>query len=320
MADYTSTILITGGTQGLGYYCALDLAAQNPKSLIILASRTDPTSSASTINAKLKQSNVQYTPLDLGSLATVRAFAKDFLAANYPPIGALVLNAGLQIPDGIHYTPDKIETHFAVNHVGHALLFHLLAPRLQPTARIVVVSSGMHDPELGKPIGIVARYTTAERAAHPTEEDVKENNGRDRYATSKAANVLWAFALSSHVAQSQHTVLAFDPGLMFGTNFARDSSWVLRFLNYTILPYSTSLFRLLMNDNVNTPQESGGNLAWLAMDKEHEGKKGIYFEKRKVRDASVVARDAKLQEELWKWTIEKVSESEEEANRFAKME
>jgi NAD(P)-dependent dehydrogenase (short-subunit alcohol dehydrogenase family) len=320
MANYTSTILITGGTQGLGYHCALDLATQNPKSLIIVASRTDPSSSASTINAKLKQSNVQYTPLDLGTLASVRTYAKTFLEANYPPISALVLNAGIQIPDGVNYTPDKIEKHFAVNHVGHALLFHLLAPRLQPTARIVVVSSGMHDPELGKPVGIVARYTTPERAAHPTEEDVKENNGRDRYATSKAANILWAFALSSHVAQSQHTVLAFCPGLMFGTNFTRDSSWVLRFLNNTILPYSTGLFRMLMNDNVNTPQESGANLAWLVMDKEHEGKKGIYFEKRRVRDASVVARDVKLQEELWKWTIEKISESEEEASRFAKLE
>jgi NAD(P)-dependent dehydrogenase (short-subunit alcohol dehydrogenase family) len=320
MSTYTSTILITGGTQGLGYHCALDLATKHPESLIVLASRTDPSSSASTINAKLKQSNVLYLPLDLGSLATVRSFANTFLAANYPPISALVLNAGLQIPAGLHYTPDGMETHFAVNHVGHALLFHLLAPRLTPAARIVVVSSGMHDPELGKEVGIIARYTTGERAAHPTDDDIKENSGRDRYATSKAANVLWAFALSSHLARSQHAVLAFDPGLMFGTNFARDASWLLRALNYTILPYATGLARMLMNDNVNTPQESGGTLAWLTADKQHEGSKGLYFEKRKVRDASVVARDAKMQEDLWQWTIDNISTNEEEKKRFARFE
>jgi NAD(P)-dependent dehydrogenase (short-subunit alcohol dehydrogenase family) len=320
MSKHTSTILITGGTQGLGYHCALTLAAQSPTSLIILASRTDPNNAASLINTKLKQSNVQYMPLDLGSLSKVRLFAQKYTEAHFPPISALVLNAGVQLTGPTTYTPDGFESQFGINHVGHALLFHLLAPSLTPTARIVVVSSGLHDPRQGEPVGIVARYTSAERVAHPTDDDKKESNGRDRYATSKAANIIWAFALGRHSHATQRTVLAFDPGLMFGTNFARDASWFLRLLNKTVLPYSTKLVNMLMKENVNTPQTSGGNMAWLVLGKELEGRKGIYFDGRREREAGVLARDEGVQEELWEWTIKTVKGSEEEERRFRRFE
>jgi NAD(P)-dependent dehydrogenase (short-subunit alcohol dehydrogenase family) len=317
---YTSTILITGGTTGLGYHCALTLASQLPTTRIILASRTDTSSSAAHINTQTKLQNVQYMPLDLGSLSSVREFASRWTKADFPLLSALVLNAGIQLPGSLEYTPDQIEKHFGINHVAHALLFHLLTPHLKPDARIIVVSSGLHDPLQGKKWGIVPHYTTPARAANPNEKDEKESNGRDRYATSKAANAIWAFALGHHLSNSQHTVLAFDPGLMFGTSFARDASFLLRILNRYILPALTPVFRLLVNKNVNTPTESGANMAWLVMSEEVAGKKGVYFEKRKEREASLQARDEGVQEELWRWTIERVSRDDEEKGVFGRVE
>ena len=319
-STYTSSILITGGTQGLGYHCALSLARQLPSTLIVIASRTDPSDAATTINTKLKQNNVQYMPLDLGSFATVRDFASRWETASHPPLSALVLNAGIQLPGAIEYTPDGIEKHFGINHVAHALLFHLLVSHLTPTARIIVVSSGLHDAEQGKSWGVVPAYTTAERVAVPKGDDAKMS-GRERYATSKAANVLWAFALGRRMERHEgKTVVAFDPGLMFGTNFARDAHPILKFLNRWLLPKLTGLFRLLVNDNVNTPAESGGNMAWLVVGEEVKGKKVVYFEKRKEREASVQARDVEVQEELWKWTVERIGGSEEEGARFGRVE
>jgi NAD(P)-dependent dehydrogenase (short-subunit alcohol dehydrogenase family) len=319
-SKYTSTILITGGTQGLGYHTALSLASSHPTTLIILASRTDPSSSAATINSKLQQSNTIYLPLDLSSLASVRSFATTYHASSYPPLSTLVLNAGAQFPGALEFTNDGIEKHFAINHVGHALLFHLLVPCLTSDARILVVTSGLHDPEQGKRWGTIARYTSAEKVARG---ECKESNGRERYATSKTANVLWTFGLARHLNtqhQGGYTVLAFDPGLMFNTGLTREAHWFVRFLAKWVMPPLTGLFSRFVNDNVNTPKESGANLAWLVEGKEVKGLKGIYFEKRKEREAGVVARDVEVQEDLWKWTVERVGTSKEERERFARVE
>ncbi|KAF2827516.1 NAD(P)-binding protein [Ophiobolus disseminans] len=321
-SNYTSTVLITGGTQGLGYHCALSLARSlPPTTLIVLASRTDPSASAASINTQLKQDNVVYLSLDLGTLDSVRTFASTW-PTSYPPISALILNAGIQLLGPLSHTADGIEKHFGINHVAHALLFHLLVPHLSSDARIIVVTSGLHDPEQGKKWGLLTRYTTAAAAAYPTGQDLKWT-GRERYATSKAANCIWAFALSRHIASipqhSAKTVLAFDPGLMFGTNFARDASRVLKVLNAYVLPRLTPLLRVLVNGNINTPAESGGNMAWLVTAAELAGKKGVYFEKRGKREASVQARDEGCQEELWGWTVGKVAGDAEERQRFGRV-
>jgi NAD(P)-dependent dehydrogenase (short-subunit alcohol dehydrogenase family) len=93
---YKSTILITGGTQGMGYHTSLSIARQRPQSLVVVASRTDPLDAATRINKTLKQSNVKYMSLDLGSLKKVRDFAGKWKQAGYPKIEALVLNAAVQ--------------------------------------------------------------------------------------------------------------------------------------------------------------------------------------------------------------------------------
>ena len=76
--SYTSTIIVTGGTSGLGYNASLILAQQNPDSLIIVSSRKDSPTSASSINKTLNQKNAVFVPLDLANLSNVRAFASTF--------------------------------------------------------------------------------------------------------------------------------------------------------------------------------------------------------------------------------------------------
>jgi hypothetical protein len=58
----------------------------------------------------------------------------------------------------------------------------------------------------------------------------------------------------------------------------------------------------------------------LVMSEEVAGKKGVYFEKRKEREASLQARDEGVQEELWRWTIERVSRDDEEKGVFGRVE
>ncbi|PSN62560.1 NAD(P)-binding protein [Corynespora cassiicola Philippines] len=127
----------------MGYQATLAVARQCPQSLIVIASRTDPHDAATTINRMLKQDNVKYMALDLGFLANVRKFVKKWKEEVHLPIRALVLNAAIQFPRDIKYSTDGMEMSFAVNHVGHALLTHLLLGEMDRKARIVVVASSV---------------------------------------------------------------------------------------------------------------------------------------------------------------------------------
>lgn len=321
MSNYTSSIIVTGGTNGMGYHCSYAIAKQCPNTLVVIASRTEPSNAAASINSSLSQSNVKYMSLDLSTLSKVRDFASRWTAARYPPIQALVLNAAGQWPGSIEYTDDGIEKNFGVNHVGHALLVHLLVPKLTADARIAIVSSGVHDPDMKW--DLKPDWTTSEEVARPSRESEKKSNGMDRYATSKVANALWMLALSRHLSSPAHankTVVAFDPGLMPGTGLMRNSPAFLRFLVAHIMPRIVPLMRLVYHKNIHLPQESGESLAWLAVGDEVKGKKGIYYEGRQIQKVSDVAGKEEVQEELFQWTVQRVAEGKEERERFARLE
>ena len=316
MSKPTGTVLVTGGTSGLGYECALVIAQQCPHYHVLIASRSDKDNAAVSINQTTGHGNVEYLKLDLSSLAKVRSFAADYAGRGYPPIEALVLNAGLQILN-LNYTEDKMESTFAINHVGHALLFYLMSPYLADEARIVIVSSGTHDSDqmtgLPKPI-----YNSAEELAQPTKETEKYD-GRQRYATSKLCNVIWAYALQRRLERTEGkkwTVNAFDPGLMPGTGLAREAGALLRFLWHHVLPRSIWLLRLIIAPNIHLPQESGASLARLAVGEDAKGVTGKYYEGQKPIPSSKDSYVVEKQDDLWEWTVKRVAKDENERRQF----
>ncbi|EXJ93744.1 hypothetical protein A1O1_02137 [Capronia coronata CBS 617.96] len=315
MADAASTILVTGGTTGLGFYAASTLASQFRASTIIIASRKDTGSVAAAIQKATGHRHVRFVPLDLGSQDNIRAFVNHLEQEQYAPISMLLLNAGIQVPEGVKYTSDGIEATFGVNHVGHALLFHLLQPHLAAEARIVVTASDGHDParKTGLPD---AHYTTAERLAHPAGEALKDP-GTQRYTTSKLCNVLWTYALFRRLGASparQWTIVAFDPGMMPGTGLAREYPAFVRFLWSYILPRVVGILRILVSKNVHLPQESGANLAWVAG--QDTTTSGVYYEGRKQIESSVESYDTAKQDDLWKWTVKTLASNADELKEF----
>ena len=71
-----------------------------------------------------------------------------------------------------------------------------------------------------------------------------------------------------------------------------------------------------MGPNVHTTQESGSNLAWLALSPDVADKSGLYYEMRQERKSSKDSYDEKKQEDLWEWTVKNTSTSEEERKQF----
>ncbi|KAI1609293.1 dehydrogenase/reductase [Exophiala viscosa] len=314
MSSVSRSILITGGTSGLGFHAATAIARRCPDSDIVIASRKDPDKAADAINTKLGQRNVQFMPLDLGNSKNVRSFVNTWAEKKLSPISVLLLNAGLQFPGEVQYTADGLESTFGINHVGHALLFHLLQPYIAEEARIVVTASGTHDPaqKSGLPD---AKYDTAEKLAHPPAATLK-TDGRQHYSTSKLCNVLWSYALDRRLSSTNKkwTVVAFDPGLMPGTGLARDYGLIARFLWHKVLPALIPLLRRLLSPNVHTAEESGRNMTWVALDDRNTS--GKYYEARKQIPSSKDSYDEKKQEDLWEWTVNYLAQNQQEKQKF----
>ncbi|KAK4498177.1 hypothetical protein PRZ48_010834 [Zasmidium cellare] len=172
------TILVTGGSSGLGKETVLQLAKHNPERLILTArtqKRGDAAIQEIEREVPASKGKIEFLQLDLGSLKSVKAAAETF-RGKYERLDVLVNNAGLMnLPPGVN--EDGYEVTFGSNYMGPALLTKLLLPTLQSTAsqpntdvRIVNLSSELFKqaPSDGVPIsklktpltemGSIARY------------------------------------------------------------------------------------------------------------------------------------------------------------------
>jgi NAD(P)-dependent dehydrogenase (short-subunit alcohol dehydrogenase family) len=127
-------IVMTGATSGIGAQAVKRLAAA-PDTLVLAGAR----GTGRTV------SGAEVFPLDLASLASVRAFAdavKQRLGD--AKIEMLVLNAGAQFRIG-QRSVDGFEMTFAVNYLAHYLLARLLMPSVAEGGRLVITTSDTHD-------------------------------------------------------------------------------------------------------------------------------------------------------------------------------
>jgi NAD(P)-dependent dehydrogenase (short-subunit alcohol dehydrogenase family) len=305
------TVVVTGGTQGLGYEAARSICAAGDWHVVVAGRNGEKVAGAvGRLRAESGNPRVEGMVLDLASLRSVRSFAEAFAArGDLPPLRALVCNAGLQVVSGTTYTEDGFETTFGVNHLGHYLLVNLLVGMMDPPARVIFVSSGTHDPKhrTGMP---APRYPGAKALARPERNPDPEGGGeglvgRRRYTTSKLCNVYTAYELARRLSGSGITSNAFDPGYMPGTGLARDWGPAARFVSDRVLPLLVPVFgRFGMN--VHTVEESGGALARLVTDPELEGVSGRYFEGGKEARSSELSYDRGNAAELWETSAELV--------------
>lgn len=285
--------IITGANTGLGFECARALLESDPSWHVVLAVRD--TRRGADAAARLGcPGRTTVAELDLASLRSVRQFADSSRQLDIPPLKALVCNAGLQLVGGSHTTAEGYELTWGVNHLGHfALTQHLLDAVTVP-ARIVVVSSGTHDPD--KFTGMPApRYRCADDLLSPPPDGLTGEEGRRRYTTSKLCNVLFSYELDRRLGHGARgiTVNAFDPGLMPGSGLARDYGSIQRLAWRLLMP----ALRLL--PNVNSTSRSGGNLAALVADPALADVTGAYFEGARPIRSSRDSYDRAKAADLW---------------------
>jgi len=276
------TVVITGGNTGLGFKCAQNIARKSKDYQVLIACRNRDKANVAKENLKQETGNphIYAHELDLASLESIRNFYKAFCDGNFPPLYALVCNAGVH---GNGMTKDGFEETFGVNHLGHYLLANLLLNQMINEGRIVFVTSDMHDPPrflpFRKPI-----YKSAKLLAYP-----ERNDKTPRYSTSKFCNILCTYEMSNRLSaetEKQITINAFNPGFMPDTGLVEALGPVAGM----IIPRLISLFASLIGSGSNV-EKSGRALADMITDKQYKSITGTYNDRGKIIKSSKASYD-----------------------------
>ena len=215
------TVLVTGGSAGIGRATALALAVMGAHLAIAGRDRGRAEDAAREIRAA-GAGQVDVFVADLSSQSEVRRLAGEVLQ-RLSRIDVLVNNVG-GYWNTRHVTADGLERTFAVNHLAPFLLTSLLLGRLKQSApaRVVTVSSNVQ--ALGR---IDFEDLQAERSY----------SGARAYNQSKLANVLFTYELARRLQGTSVTANALHPGVVrtaFGTE---DPRTVQRLLMPVMRPF-----------------------------------------------------------------------------------
>ena len=258
-------VIVTGASGGIGSVVTRELAAQGCS--VVMACRNPGKAEAlrKQILARVPQARIEILPLDLGSLASVRAFAEGL---GPEPVGALFNNAGV-ISRGYSLTADGLENTFSVNYFGPFLLTQLLLPRMLPDAHVVNM------------VSLTCRYVRVDEAAlRPAAEDFSQLG---TYARSKLA--LLHFSLELARRHPELRVNLADPGIV-NSGIISMGRW--------FDPLADVLFRPL----IKSPRKGAvPPLAALASEQT-----GRYFVGNRSRDIPGRYRDPALEQRLWEET------------------
>ena len=271
------TVLVTGGTGGIGKATALGLAALGARVGVTGRDLTRTRAAAADIAAGSGNPAVDGFAADMSSQAEVRRLAFEVINA-YPRLDVLVNNVG-----GFWFTRrvtvDGLEHTFAVNHLAGFLLTDLLLDRLKSSApaRIVTVSSNAH--ALG-------------RMNFDELQGERGYSGGQAYNQSKLANVLFTYELARRLHGTGVTATVLHPGVV-RTGFASEDpspAWK------ALLP----LIRLVLK----SPRRGAATSVHLASAPEVEGVTGTYFAGSKAKTSSKRSHDEADAARLWQISLD----------------
>lgn len=267
------TVLITGGTGGIGRATAIRLASMGAKVGITGRDIGRAQRAAAEIASESGRGAVDIFAADMSSQSEVRRLAGQILAA-YPRLDVLINNVG-GFWSHRHVTADGLERTFALNHLAPFLLTSLLLDRLiaSAPARIVTVASGAQsmgkidfDDLMGK----------------------RKYSGQQAYNQSKLANVMFTYELARRLSGTGVTATAVHPGMTNTAFSAEDPSRVFAPLVTVMRPF------------MKKPERGADTSVYLASSPEAKGLTGQYFANRRPRQSSKSSYDTEATARLWR--------------------
>jgi retinol dehydrogenase-14 len=265
------SVLITGGTSGIGKAAAVALAAMDADVVIVGRNRERGEAAVGEIRARSHNESVELMLADLSVQDEVRGLAEEF-QGRHDRLDVLVNNAGL-VQSKRTETLDGIETTLAINHLAPFLLTNLLLGRLEQSvpSRVITVSS------------------EAQRWGKMDFEDLQSRRkyrGFPVYGMTKLANIMFTYELAERLVGTGVSANCLHPGSV-GTNFGQNNRGPMALFFRTFKPFMRSA------------EQGADTLIWLASSPEVDGVSGKYFSDRKEIEAKKVAYDPAARRRLW---------------------
>jgi NAD(P)-dependent dehydrogenase (short-subunit alcohol dehydrogenase family) len=266
------TVLVTGGTGGIGRAAAVALASMGARVGITGRDRGRAEHTAAGIMGESGNRAVDVFVADMSSQAEVRRLADEVLTA-YPRLDVLLNNVG-----GFwahrHVTADGLEHTFALNHLAPFLLTSLLLERLKTSApaRVVTVSSG------------------AQSMGRIDFDDLmgdRKYSGQRAYNQSKLANVMFTYELARRLEGTGVTATVLHPGVTSTGFGAEDAARGWGPLIAVMRPF------------MKKPEQGAETSVYLASSPRAEGLTGKYFSNRNPTTTQEASYDAATTARLW---------------------
>lgn len=265
------TVVITGGTSGIGESSALELARQGADIALTFRSRERAEATKERIESETERECVRLFEADFERLDDVRRVAET-LSKELPAIDVLLNNAGVTMLKRTE-TADGFETTFAVNHLAPFLLTNMLLPKVleRPGARIVNVASDAHR---------FARFDLDDLHSQKSFSSMRV------YGGSKLANILFTNELARRLDGRDVGVWSLHPGAV-ATRLGANNGWLAKL----ILPPLALFFK--------TPDQGAATSIYLCSEPNVDAANGSYFVDKKPRKPSRLARDEEAAARLW---------------------
>jgi NAD(P)-dependent dehydrogenase (short-subunit alcohol dehydrogenase family) len=264
------TVVITGGTSGIGQVAAEKLAAMGAR--MVLVAR-DQTRGDETLT-RLRQAGpgvVHSLHLaDLSRLSEMKRVARAIAAAE-PRIDVLINNAGALFGSR-QLTEDGLEKTFALNHMSYFVVTQELRERLVASAaRVVNTASDAHK-------GAKLDFSDLQSA--------QNYRGFKVYGKSKLCNILFTGEMARRWAGTPVTVNCLHPGFV-DTRFGDESGGLFSKVVRVAKTFAIS------------PEKGAETIVYLASSDEPAKSNGLYFYKCRPETPTKEARDPDAARQLW---------------------
>jgi NAD(P)-dependent dehydrogenase (short-subunit alcohol dehydrogenase family) len=254
------TVLVTGGTSGIGRVAARELKRRGAQ--VVVVGRDE------TRLAALRNEGFATIQADLSLVRETRRAASEF-RERFGKLDVLLNNAGAIFGE-YRETSEGIERTFALDHLGYYVITNELLPLLRASrGRVVSVSSDAH------------------KAGRLNLDDLQMKrgfSGMRQYCNAKLMNILFARELARR--EPGITSNALHPGAIasgFGMTQAGRIGWVLKLAR----PFLLS-------------EEKGAQTSvWAASDPSLDGVTGKYFVKKREQRPIAAARSDENARRLW---------------------
>jgi NAD(P)-dependent dehydrogenase (short-subunit alcohol dehydrogenase family) len=267
----SKTIVITGGTSGIGEVAAVRLAEQGAR--IVLVARDAGRAEETLAKLRKANSSADHTAhmADLSRVSEMRRVAKE-ISDEEPEIDVLINNAGAlfntrQVVEG------GLEMTFATNHMAYFVVTNVLLPNLKAAkGRIVSTASDAH------------------KGAKLDFDDLQSDKGYSGfrvYGKSKLCNILFTRELALRLEGSGVTANCLHPGFV-ATRFGDQSGGIM-----------SVAVRIAKPIGAISPEDGAKTIIYLASSPNVAGKSGGYYYKNALATPTKEAQNDADAKRLW---------------------